>query len=190
MRKQIRVAGACLLLALTLGMLAGCSKKTSGDQDVVLTETESETQKAQEATPAATEPPTVEETAAPAVTATREDDGQVVVNGVTLMNVVTVKAGDADQYGYAMYPCEMTGTYHFKAEDSENTQWKVYVLDKEYDGTLDQLSAEKEPALEGDGKITAKKGQYFYIYCSANETTQETADPGASYQFGIELITK
>lgn len=189
MRKQIRMISVGLVMALAVGSLAGCSKKTSDDPVVVMTETPAVTkEEPAETTPAETEPVTVEETTRPAVS--EDDNLQVSSNGVTLMNIVTVKAGEVDSYGYAVYPCEMTGTYHFEASNSENTEWKVYVLDKEFDGSLDELSSKNQPVLEGDGKITVRKGQYIYVYCSANETTQETADQGAAYQFGIEVITK
>ena len=73
-------------------------------------------------------------------------------------------------------PCELT----FTAEDSENVEWSVYVLDEEFEDGFRYIAQSTEPVLVGDGTISVEAGQYVYVYCSAHEFTNGVADENAT----------
>ena len=82
---------------------------------------------------------------------------------------LTVNSGDAwGDYGYVHFLCEADGTYSFTAQDSDGIEWKVYLLDKEFDDAERFIPQAYPLILEGDGWVSINAGQYVYIYCSAN----------------------
>ena len=71
--------------------------------------------------------------------------------------------------------CELT----FTAEDSENVEWSVYVLDEEFEDGFRYIAQSAEPVIVGDGTISVEEGQFVYIYCSVNEFTADSPDENA-----------
>ena len=74
---------------------------------------------------------------------------------------------------------ETSAEYTFTAENSETIEWQVYVFDEAFEDGFRYISQASEPVLVGDGTISVDKGQYVYIYCSANEFTSIVADENA-----------
>ena len=68
---------------------------------------------------------------------------------------------------------EETANYLFTAENSEDAGWLVYVFDEKFEDGPRYIGQAAEPALVGDGMITVEAGQYVYVYCSANEFTED-----------------
>ena len=93
-----------------------------------------------------------------------------------------IKAQDFHQSaGYLEFisSAETFAEYTFTAENSETIEWQVYVFDEAFEDGFRYISQASEPVLVGDGTISVDKGQYVYIYCSANEFTSIVADENA-----------
>ena len=67
----------------------------------------------------------------------------------------------------------------FTAENSETTEWSVYVFDEKFEDGFRYISQAAEPVLTGDGSIVIEPGQFVYIYCSVNEFTADAPDENA-----------
>ena len=67
----------------------------------------------------------------------------------------------------------------FAAEDSEDVEWSVYVLDQAFEDGFRYISQAAEPVLTGDGTVSVEAGQFVYIYCSVNEFTADAPDENA-----------
>lgn len=76
--------------------------------------------------------------------------------------------------------------YTFTAEDSDAVEWWVYVLDQEFDDSFRYIKQVAEPALTDNGTILIDKGQYVYVYCSANEFTSEAVDENAKLNVTVQ----
>ena len=103
--------------------------------------------------------------------------------------VTTIAAKDC--YGNAGYTefvagAEQSAVYTFTAEQSEEVEWSIYVLDDAFDDGYRYIAQAAEPALVGDGTIPVDAGQYVYIYCSANEFTTDAADEKAKLNITVE----
>ena len=81
---------------------------------------------------------------------------------------------------------ENPATYTFTAENSETTEWSVYVFDEAFDDGFRYIAQAAEPALIGNGKLSVNEGQFVYVYCSANEFTATTADENAKLNITME----
>lgn len=86
---------------------------------------------------------------------------------------VTVLPDDCDSRGFINFICERTDTYTFNAvnKGDEKVMWAVYVMDEEFEEPTRYISESCEPALEGDGELEIRKGQFVYVNCSANGFT-------------------
>jgi len=69
--------------------------------------------------------------------------------------------------------------YIFRAENSEETEWSVYVFDEKFEDGFRYISQAAEPVLTGDGSIVIEPKKFVYIYCSTNEFTSEAPDENA-----------
>ena len=74
---------------------------------------------------------------------------------------------------------EESAEYTFTAENSDATEWYVYVLDEAFDEGFRYIKQIAEPVLMGDGQVTVEDGQFVYVYCSANEFTTGVVDEHA-----------
>ena len=81
---------------------------------------------------------------------------------------------------------EAAAEYTFTGENSEATQWSIYVLDEAFDDGLRYIRQIAEPVLEGDGTITVNAGQYVYVYCSSNEFTTGIVDENAKLMITVK----
>jgi hypothetical protein len=81
---------------------------------------------------------------------------------------------------------EESAEYTFAAENSETVEWSVYVLDQAFEDGLRYIKQAAEPVLVGDGTINIEKGQYVYVYCSANEFTADAADEHAKLNITVK----
>lgn len=86
---------------------------------------------------------------------------------------IIILATDCDSYGYFNFVCEKSGTYRFLhvQGDTAETQWQVYILDKEFTDAERYIPHAYEAALAEEGELDITEGQYVYVYCSANEWT-------------------
>ncbi|MBR3962933.1 MAG: hypothetical protein IKK14_05340 [Oscillospiraceae bacterium] len=73
----------------------------------------------------------------------------------------------------------------FTAENSEGTEWSVYVFDEKFEDGFRYISQAAEPVLTGNGSIVIEPGQFVYIYCSTNEFTSEAPDENAKLNIYI-----
>ena len=71
---------------------------------------------------------------------------------------------------------EEASEYTFTAENSDEVEWSVYVLDEAFDDGFRYIRQVAEPVLIGNGTISIDQGQYVYVYCSANEFTTGIVD--------------
>lgn len=101
------------------------------------------------------------------------DDSEYVTPLVINSEAYTVKPSDCDSRGYKAFTCDNTGTYTFDSvnKGNEDVTWTVYIMDKKYDDATRYISQTEDPALEGDGELSIKEGQYIYVQCSANSFT-------------------
>ena len=74
---------------------------------------------------------------------------------------------------------EKSSEYTFTAENSEETEWSVYIFDEAFEDGFRYISQAAEPALVGDGTVSVSEGQFVYIYCSVNEFTADSPDENA-----------
>ena len=81
---------------------------------------------------------------------------------------------------------EESAEYTFTAENSETVEWRVYVLDEEFEDGFRYMKQAAEPVLIGDGTISVAEGQYVYVYCSANEFTTGVADENATLKVTVK----
>jgi hypothetical protein len=99
-----------------------------------------------------------------------------------------IEANDCYQNaGYLEFisSAETFAEYTFTAENSETIEWQVYVFDEAFEDGFRYISQASEPVLVGDGTISVDKGQYVYIYCSANEFTSIVADENAKLSITV-----
>lgn len=76
--------------------------------------------------------------------------------------------------------------YTFASEDSDATEWWVYVLDQVFDDGFRYIKQVAEPVLIGNGTIFIDEGQYAYVYCSANEFTTGIVDENAKLNVTVK----
>lgn len=81
---------------------------------------------------------------------------------------------------------EESSEYTFTTENSEATQWCVYILDQAFDDGFRYIAQAAEPVLIGDGTAFVHAGQYVYVYCSANEFTTGVVDESAKLNVTIK----
>lgn len=81
---------------------------------------------------------------------------------------------------------EEPSEYTFTAENSENVEWSVYVLDQTFDEGFRYIKQAAEPVLVADGTIFIDEGKYVYVYCSSNEFTTGVADEYAKLNVTIK----
>lgn len=74
---------------------------------------------------------------------------------------------------------ERPAEYTFTAENSDTVKWRVYIFDEAFDEGFRYISQAAEPVLDGDGKVSVDEGQFVYVYCSANEFTEDAPDEHA-----------
>lgn len=82
---------------------------------------------------------------------------------------------------------EETANYLFTAENSEDAGWLVYVFDEKFEDGPRYIGQAAEPALVGDGMLTVQAGQYVYVYCSANEFTEDAPNEVAKLNINKTL---
>lgn len=76
--------------------------------------------------------------------------------------------------------------YTFTAENSEGTEWWVYVLEEAFEEGFRYIKQITEPVLMGDGEIFVEAGKYVYVYCSSNEFTTGVADENAKLNIFVK----
>ena len=76
--------------------------------------------------------------------------------------------------------------YTFTAENSDDTEWYVYIFDQAFDEGFRYIKQAAEPVLVGDGTILIDEGQYIYVYCSANEFTTGIIDENAKLKITVK----
>ena len=81
---------------------------------------------------------------------------------------------------------EKSAEYTFTAENSEITEWSVYVFDESFDDGFRYIAQAAEPVLVGNGKISVNEGQFVYVYCSTNEFTATVADENAKLNVTVK----
>ena len=108
-----------------------------------------------------------------------EDVTPLVINSEAYI----VKPSDCDSRGYKAFTCDNTETYTFDSvyKGNEDVTWTVYIMDKKYDDATRYISQTEDPALEGDGELSIKEGQYIYVQCSANSFTADGDLPDDAY---------
>ena len=130
---------------------------------------------------------TTEETTTESTTASSSeeasDDSEDATPLIINSEAYTVKPSDCDSRGYKAFSCDNTGTYTFDSvnKGDEDVTWTVYIMDKKYDDATRYISQTEDAALEGDGEISIKEGQYIYVQCSANSFTVDGDLPGDAY---------
>ncbi len=94
----------------------------------------------------------------------------------------TVFAKDCfDSAGYIEFiaGAEEASDITFTAENSENAEWRVFVLDEAFKDGFRYISQAFERALIGGGTVSVEEGQFVYIYCSVNGFTADFPDENA-----------
>ena len=81
---------------------------------------------------------------------------------------------------------EESSEYTFTAESSKDVEWLVYILDEAFDDSFKYIKQIREPDLRSDGTIFIDKGQYVYVYCSANEFTTGVVDKDAKLNVTVK----
>lgn len=157
MKKNILTAIVCLLAVVMLVSLAACGK---------------------EAAPA--EPTVDPGKPAEVVTSTDVTSTDVTSTDAPLTAVTITAADGFEAAGVSSIVCEKTGTYSFTASGNTEVTWSVIVLDSEFEDGVRYLTQAHEPALEGDGTLEIKEGQYIYVICSNNAFTADEADADAA----------
>ena len=76
--------------------------------------------------------------------------------------------------------------YTFTSEDSDATEWWVYILDQVFDDSFRYIKQIAEPVLVGNGTVFVDAGQYIYVYCSANEFTTGVVDENAKLNVTVK----
>ena len=74
---------------------------------------------------------------------------------------------------------EASAEYTFTAENSDEVEWRVYVLEEAFEEGFRYIGQAAQPVLVGDGTVQVNVGQFVYVYCSANELTTGVADENA-----------
>ncbi len=100
----------------------------------------------------------------------------------------TVFAKDCfDSAGYIEFiaGAEETSDITFTAENSENVEWSVFILDKAFEDGFRYISQAFEPVLIGDGTVSVEEGQFVYIYCSINGFTADSPDENARLKISL-----
>lgn len=78
-----------------------------------------------------------------------------------------------DNDGFTYFECKETGKYQFEKKDSDDVTWTVYVLNEQFDDAPRFIPQVFDKAVEDDGSIDIKEGQYVYIQCSENAFTAD-----------------
>ena len=81
---------------------------------------------------------------------------------------------------------EESSEYTFTAENSDAVEWSVYILDEAFEEGFRYIRQIAQPVLLGDGTILIEKGQYVYVYCSANEFTTGAVDENAKLKVTVK----
>ena len=110
-----------------------------------------------------------------------ETDTEIIVTVIEAKNCFH-DAGFIELIADMKEPAE----YTFTAENSETVEWAVYILDEAFDDGFRYIKQVTEPVLLGDGTISIAKGQYVYVYCSANEFTTGAADENAKLKVTVK----
>ena len=91
-----------------------------------------------------------------------------------------------DDAGFAELVTTEAAEYTFTAENSDEVEWHVYVLDEAFEEGFRHIKQYTEPVLLGDGTIFLDAGKYVYVYCSANEFTTGVVDENAKLNIIIQ----
>ena len=75
--------------------------------------------------------------------------------------------------------------YTFTSGNSDAVEWRVYILDQEFEEGFRYIKQVAEPVLTGNGTILVNEGQYVYVYCSANEFTTGVVDEHAKLNITV-----
>ncbi|MBR0134808.1 MAG: hypothetical protein IJM18_01280 [Clostridia bacterium] len=104
----------------------------------------------------------------------------------------TIKSEDCfESSGFKWFRIARGGNISVKIDSGDTgVQWKVYLLDGEFDDDLRNIDGKFTPVLEGAGTISVKTGQYVYVYCSANASTADAPVTGAAITFNGKGLPK
>ena len=90
-----------------------------------------------------------------------------------------------DGYGFLHMQCAETGVYDFASINSDGVVWQVYILDSEFNDAERFIPQVYPVALEGDGSLSIRYGQWIYVYCPCNSWTMATAPEGCAFSWNL-----
>lgn len=176
-----------LAALLCLVLLTGCTRFNVNVQTAEPEQSGAESSAVAEGTPAEESAATAEQSPAevspaevsPAEESAAEESAAAEIlepEAVEGEAYLTVTAADAFDGAY-FFETEQAGSYRFAAAGPATQQWKVYVLEEEFEDAIRYLPQAHEPALTlkaGDAAAVDVAAQrYVYCACSVNSFTAD-----------------